>query len=181
MALAGAGLSESSDPFDLYFTGNGSAVVDIFAVPYGPTVSTYAETGFTAVDPNTGLNALTYALPEQIISGIIDITTASLALNGAISFYDSGNNGYMAEYANSGGQLDQTISSSFVPSPYYSVAENALGQFIWEPGGSYRADNDYFGTINSSVLYSIPDGGLTLGLLGAAVALLGAASRKLRK
>jgi hypothetical protein len=171
---------------DLYFSGNGSAVVDEFAVPFGPTTLSYSETAFVAPDldpsvPGAPL-ALTFALPNWIGPGVVDIYTPSSVLVGAISFYDIGDNGFMAEYANIGGQLDETTSGGYVPTPGYDLSENAAGDFIWEPGGSYRANNDYFGTITSATLYSrAPDGASTLGMLGAACTLLGAFSRKLRK
>ena len=170
---------------DLYFTGNGSAVVDLFDVAFGPTTSSYSETGFVATDlaPSVAVPgpALTYALPTEIGEGVIDLYTPASVLVGAISFYNSGGNGYMAEYANTGGQLDETVSGDYVPTGGYPLNNNAAGDFIWEPGGAYRANNDYFGTITSSVLYGAPDGSSTLALLGAGCTLLGAFSRKLRK
>ena len=180
-----AGISAQAQNQDLYFTGNGSAVVDEFVAPYGPTTLSYAESGFVAPDLDPSVpgapNALTYALPNYINAGVVDIFTPSSVLVGAISFYDIGSAGYMAEYANVGGQLDETISGGYVPSPGYDQALNAAGDYLYESGGSFRANNDYFGTITSSVLYGAPDGSSTLALLGAGCTLLGAFSRKLRK
>jgi len=93
----------------------------------------------------------------------------------------------MAEYANLGAQLDETLNSGFVPtSGGYSVTEQPDGDFIWESGGSLRANNDYFGNINGTTEVgpgtpTVPDAGSTLGLLSGALTLLGAVSRKLRK
>ena len=184
--LLGAGLiacvSAQAQLQDLYFTGNGSAVVDEFAAPFGPTTLSYSESGVVGTDPNLGVTALIFALPNNISPGVVDIYTPSSVLNGAIDFFDTGGIGYMAEYANTGGQLDETVNGGYVPTGGYSVTENAAGDFIWEPGGGYRASNDYFGTIASSTLYSTaPDGSSTLALLGAGCTLLGAFSRKLRK
>jgi hypothetical protein len=180
IAQAGLGLGQSSDFWDLYFDGNGDGEIYIFNTSFGPTVSSAVNTGFIAADPDQGnVNAVTFLLPGNIGSGVVDIYSPANVLNGAIDFYNIGANGYMAEYANTGGQLDETINSGFVPVPGYNINENALGQFVWYSGGSYRANNDYYGTIDSSQLISTPDGGLTLGMLGAAFTLLSVVRRKL--
>ena len=180
----------STDYQDVYFTGNGAAMVELFSTPGGPTTSAYNEAGFSAVDPNSGYEALTFALPEEIGEGIVDIDNSTgTALIGAIAFYNSGGFGYMTEYANEGGQLDETLTGDFVPTgsllsgvnPTVTIDVDSSGNFIWEPGGSYRANNDYFGNITGSgfVGPDVPDAGSTLMLLSGAIAAVGALRRKL--
>ncbi len=191
---AQSGVSKGVDPFDLYFTGGGAGTVDTFNYPPPsppPTLTTYNETGFAAVDPDTSIDALTFALPESVGEGVVDIYNNSFTtLVGAIDFYDIGSDGYMAEYANIGGQLDETISGDQVPSGSLNINEDASGNFVWYAGSQnnnpdgYRLDNDYFGNITGTTEIgpnTAPDGGSTLAMLGCALTFAGAASRRFRK
>lgn len=187
----GYDIGAGPDYQDLYFTGSGAATVQLFTVPFGPTTSTYNESYTTMVDPNSGISAVTFLLPTQIGQGIVDIDNSTgTTLIGAIAFYNLNGNGYMAEYANIGGQLDQTISGGNVPitsllgnaaGPTVTIDVDSNGNFIWESGGSLRANNDYFGNITGSgfVGPGVPDGGSTLAMLGGAIAVIGTLRRKL--
>lgn len=167
-----AGVAQAStvgtggDPLELYFDMNGSATLDINGV-FNST-----ETGFQQLDPNTGQQALTYALPFSIGSGIVGILNSG-SPDEAISFYNIGSLGYMAYYTATAG-LSYTDSSGFVPTSGYTI-NAGLGSFAYYSGGSPGLNNDYYGTFTP-----VPDSGFTLGLLGSAVALLGMTFRRMQ-
>ena len=169
-ALAAGMLSATAKaqyvPFQFYFDENGNGT----AVRAG--VST-ASSGFAQVDPNTGVNALTYALPSQIGSGVLDVLDATGALSDAISWYNANGTGFMAFYSLPGSDLADTISGGFVPTSSFHVSEVG-DHFSYFSGGARLVNNDYYGTSTG-----VPDGGSTLALLGGAFALVGAARRKL--
>ena len=156
----------AGDPFSIWFDENGNSTV----LPDGGTA--YSNPGFSAVDPNTTIAALTYALPETIYPGVVDIADPnSGAVSDAISFYNIGQQGYMAFYSTlPGNALADTISAGFVPSGPVLVTEDANDHFTWLPGG-----NAYYG------VSGVPDGGSTLAMLGVASALFGTIRRRLGK
>jgi hypothetical protein len=168
---AQAQVSATSDPFSLTFDENGHATIN-----NGGVIST--ETGFTQLDPNTGRNALTYALPSAILGGTLDVLDPSGALSDALSFYNLNSQGYMAYYSTlPGTDLADTISNGYVPTSIASVTESG-DSFVYFSGGTQGANNDYFGTSGPN---SVPDGGSTLSLLSGAFAFAGVVRRKLRK
>ncbi len=159
--------------------------------PPDPTLTTYNETGFETTDPFVGKNALTFALPGNIGPGVVEIlNTAGTVQVGAIDFYNVGSDGFMAEYAAEGGQLDETANGGYLPTSGLKIDEDAAGNFAWysayqdnDPAG-YRLDNDYFGNITGTTEIgpnTAPDGGSTLAMLGCALTFAGAASRRFRK
>jgi hypothetical protein len=163
------------DPLTLTFDENGNATIDL-RNGTGP----HPDPGFAAVDPNTGVHALTYLLhPGLTIGpGIGYIVDPSGQITDAISFYNIGSQGYMAYYSTlPGTDLADTISGGFIPSGVLIATENANGTFAYFSGGSPGVNSDYYGTSSPSV----PDGGSTLTMLGSAFALVSAFSLKLRK
>jgi len=172
MACGTVQASAITGPFSFYFDENGTGH---FILSDGSNVPT---SGFSQLDPNTGHLALTYALPNVIGPGIVDVLDPSGALSDAISFYKSGGFGFMAYYSIlPGTDLADTISGGFVPLSDFSVTEVG-NMFAFYSGGAPGVNNDYFGTSGAA---SAPDGGSTLALLGGTFALVGAFSRKLRK
>ena len=175
VSLLGLGITQSAhatapgagDPFVLHFDENGIATVSVNG---GPTVP---DPFVIAVDPNTGVTALTYILPESIVPGVVDIFDTSGALSDAISFYNLNGSGFMAYYSTlPGTDLADTISGGFVPLGFAGPTEVG-DNFTWLPGG-----NEYFGVSGSG--QQTPDGGSTVALLGFALAGLGMLRRKLR-
>ena len=155
------------DPFTLHFDENGHGLINTNGGGNVP------DPGFAAVDLNTGLPALTYALSEPVVPGGVNILENG-HLSDALDFYNGGPNGlgFMAFYSGdlAGGQLADTISGGFVPHFGFNGATEVNDNFTYFPGG-----NEYFGVSPS------PDGGSTLIMLSGAFALIGAFSRKLRK
>ncbi len=137
-AQAALGVGQS-DPFSLYFDENGNATIDL-----RDGTGLHSVSGFAQVDPNTGRNALTYPLPNEIGSGIVQVLDPSGALSDAISFYNIGVNGFMAYYSTTGPDLADTISGGFVPTSSLSVTEVG-DSFAFYSGGVPLANNDYYG------------------------------------
>jgi hypothetical protein len=177
-ALAACLMSSSAQAqvqaFQFYFDENGNAHYNV-----NGGLQNVTATWAMVQDPNTGITTLTYLLPNQIGTGIVDIADPTGALSDALSFFNANGNGYMAYYSfDSDGYLADIgprVPEIFLNKPV-GATENANDTFAYFSGGTQGADNDYYG-----VSGKVPDAGSTLAMLGGALALLGAAGRKLRK
>jgi len=165
----------AGDPFTLAFDENGNATIDL-RDGNGPQPDSFV----IQADPNASNHlALTYLLDGIVGVGIVDVLDINGNLSDAISFYNIGDQGYMAYYSGdiNGGTLADIISAGFVPLSDLSVTD--VGDtFAYFSGGVPLANNDYYGISGGN---QTPDGGSTLALLGGALVLVGAFSRKLRQ
>ena len=159
------------DFFTLHFDENGHGAID-----FRDGTGNHPDPGFAAVDPNTGVLALTYLLGGNIGPGVVDIFDTSGALSDAIDFYNIGANGYMAFYSTlPGTDLADTLSGGFVPLGFAGPTEVG-DNFAYFSGGVPGVNNDYYGISGGG---QVPDGGSTVALLGFALAGLGILRRKL--
>jgi hypothetical protein len=141
----------------MYFDENGTGTLAFLQIPIA-----YTESGFAQVDPNTGVDALTYLLPGNVNEGIVGVLNAGVASE-AISFYNQGSYGYMAYYTGGSG-LSESISRGYVPTSPSNV--NATGDTFVFYSGTFGNSDAYHGTFNP---VPEPSYGLMFGLGGLMV------------
>jgi hypothetical protein len=153
--------------FEFSFDENGHGS---FSLDQGQTWN--ASPGFFQVDPVYGLNALTYALPTFVNSGIVTVLDTTGAPSDSFNFYDIGNSGFMSYYS-SDNNGDLADVGALMPVGLFSITENNNGTFSYFSGGARFADNDYYGL---SSPHGVPEPSTIalagLGGLGLAVAAI---------
>ena len=144
------GMPAQPDPFTIDFNQTGSATVSIFGG------STYSETGFLAADQSGFLSSpvLTYALPEFVGPGGVNIVDSMDNIQHNLFFYSGASFSYM-EYT----------SAPNVTNFGYKGATESGGTFTFLAGNGDPSQSDFY--VGS---YGIPEPGsvimLGLGLAG---------------
>ena len=120
------------DPFTINFDENGNATIsENGGLPF-------TENGFLAPDESgafTGVNVLTYQLPEPVGPGGLNVLDASGAISDNLFFYNSETNGFMEFLSQvGGGQLADTGVTDF---GFNAATEAADGTFVYSVGNVY--------------------------------------------
>lgn len=165
-----AGRAGGGDPFTLWFDENGNGWVD-----EGQIGMRVPDPGFLAIDPLSGILALTYGLPEPVVPG--DVGVQEFNQMGVLSDglrFENGLYGFQAVMFYFSDLGDRDLADTGFPSgfPCCDIIEygqqDVYDRFDWYPGG-----NIYHGVSD------VPEPGTLLMLGTGIVGVIGAIRRKL--
>jgi len=134
--FAGTTSAGAGDPFEIWFDENGNG---FYCQNGGPNTN---DSGYLSVDPISGLNALTYNLPESVALGDVRVweDSSETSLSDLLRFEDISGQYVMFYFSLPGTDLADTgipplMNINDGTCPACGVVE-MNGHFDWFPGGN---------------------------------------------
>ncbi|WP_294540585.1 PEPxxWA-CTERM sorting domain-containing protein [uncultured Rhodoblastus sp.] len=132
--------------FTINFDENGNGSYSVFSGGfYGPVVN---DPGFLAADPTntfTG-NVLTYALPEIINAGGVNILDVSGAISDNLLFYNAGSHGYLIFTSLPGGGA--LADTGILNLGYNGAVENPNETFRYLAGNGDPSSTNFYNGVS---------------------------------